>query len=285
MSQNDWRLIPGQPLNLENVCGGEKSNLYGPFLLQISNYWPKMIIYDQQKYKVFEFSIIQNEQTSNSCPKATFLFNDQCYTTCPSPYYHQMSGHWGTCVLNCESGSIIDQNSMTCKCPNRDMLSLSTYSCINGSLPYPYGCYCQNGTFFDKNTYSCLPSKFQFIKHAIVNWFRIQVFAFNVERAVHNALLHSTASISLFVHSVHQDSLFQMVSVILQSHAHQIAFLVIKIPFARHVFHSILFQMGPAYVIMSLFSILYKWETHFDAKPVLRMFISADRDPMWAIMS
>jgi hypothetical protein len=47
-------------LNIGTVCGGEKSHLYGPFIMEVSNYWPIITIYDQDKYRVLQFSILQS---------------------------------------------------------------------------------------------------------------------------------------------------------------------------------------------------------------------------------
>jgi hypothetical protein len=129
-------------LNLGSVCGGEKGQLYGPFVMEVNNYWPTLTIYDQERYKVFEYSILQNDQTSNPCPKFTFALKDQCYISCPNPYFHQIQDSWGRCVLNCEGGSTLDPTARTCTCPNRPHSIPASYNCINGSLPYIFGCYC-----------------------------------------------------------------------------------------------------------------------------------------------
>lgn len=70
------------------ACSGQKNSLDGPFVLEIDQFWPRIAVYDQAKTKVFEYSIMRPEAGSNPCPKFTFSLNNQCYTSCPSPFFH-----------------------------------------------------------------------------------------------------------------------------------------------------------------------------------------------------
>lgn len=87
-----------------------------PYVFSIDPYWPIFRLYEQGRYKVVEINFnqvidyqawqsqyrLQSRNEPNVCPPYTFELNGSCVTTCPSPYYHEMRGIYGSCVITCE---------------------------------------------------------------------------------------------------------------------------------------------------------------------------------------
>lgn len=87
-----------------------------PFVFVADPYWPIVSVYEQGGYKLFELSVsdlsqlvygqnisqINYHHFFSPCPRKTFELKGKCVSECPSPYWHQVKGETGKCVLNCE---------------------------------------------------------------------------------------------------------------------------------------------------------------------------------------
>ena len=69
---------PQTSLNLQTLCNHSKSMLYGPFFIEIDEYYPIFTVYDQDKYPVIQFSMINQEDQLNPCPPFTFRLSSTC---------------------------------------------------------------------------------------------------------------------------------------------------------------------------------------------------------------
>ena len=83
-------------------------------------------------------------------------------TVCPLSYYHSFNDKKGRCLLNCPSGSIYDNATKTCNCPNSiPQDGHSKFACVN-TTTYFFGCQCSTN-FLDFSTQRCISSIFMII--------------------------------------------------------------------------------------------------------------------------
>ena len=105
-------------------------NFKPPYVLVMDEYWPIASVYEQGRYKIAEVSYasiyqpqawqqqrrLEFRNEHSVCPPYTFKFKGQCVTTCPSPYYHEMRGVNGDCVLTREEYTPKNDTSRVCSC-------------------------------------------------------------------------------------------------------------------------------------------------------------------------
>lgn len=116
----DNQTLPGTlftNITLEPRCAEPKIYLdfKPPFVFVADPYWPIVTVYEQGGYKIItlalgklpQYDFNQNISEINynhfysPCPFNTFEYRGDCLASCPWPYYHQMKGESGFCVLNC----------------------------------------------------------------------------------------------------------------------------------------------------------------------------------------
>lgn len=149
-----------------------------PYVFSADPYWPTFTLYEQGRYKVFTMTYSQLSKYDEPykirelnfnweysvCPEYTFEFKGNCVTVCPSPYYHEMRGSKGSCVLTCEEYTPRNESTRICSCMTdyeaSKVSSNIITSCPANATSYPYGCFCNNPSqYFDRTfTFSCLQS-------------------------------------------------------------------------------------------------------------------------------
>ena len=90
-------------------------NFKPPFVFQIDPYWPTFKIIEQGGYELIDLSFsdlstydFQNGYSNfyfgkinSPGPINSFEYKGDCVASCPQPYYHEIRGLYGRCVLNC----------------------------------------------------------------------------------------------------------------------------------------------------------------------------------------
>ena len=79
-------------------------------------------------------------------------------TNCPYPYYYELRGQFGYCVLTCEEFTPTNATTRVCSCYTdyeAAAVNISTVAaCPNNTTPYPYGCYCTQSNYYFDRIYS-----------------------------------------------------------------------------------------------------------------------------------
>jgi hypothetical protein len=147
-----------------------------PYVLVLDPFWPMASVYEQGRYKIAEVSFgsvyqaqawqqdrrLQFRSQHSACPPYSFEHKGSCVTVCPSPYYYEMRGALGYCVLTCEGYTPKNDTTRICSCYTDyeapSLTSNTVSACPSDAVSYPYGCYCSaNNTFFDRTlTFSCV---------------------------------------------------------------------------------------------------------------------------------
>jgi hypothetical protein len=123
----DNQTLPGTlftNITLEPRCADPKIYLEfkPPYVFVADPYWPIVTVYEQGGYKIItlalgklpQFDYMQNITEINynhfysPCPMKTFEYRGDCVASCPFPYYHQIKGESGFCVLVCEEFAAIN---------------------------------------------------------------------------------------------------------------------------------------------------------------------------------
>ena len=99
-----------------------------PYVFAIDPYWPTLRVYEQGRYQLIDLSFGYLPQydfdpgyspfyfapTYSPCPLRTFEHLGDCVASCPQPFWHEMRGYVGRCVLNCEEATPKNEDKRIC---------------------------------------------------------------------------------------------------------------------------------------------------------------------------
>lgn len=91
------------------------SGMKYPYTFEFDSYWPIFRIYTQTKVLIVEYSLFVG---ISQCPEATFAFNSNCTLACPVPYFPEMDGYNGKCVLTADPGFVLNPAKRIYSNPN-----------------------------------------------------------------------------------------------------------------------------------------------------------------------
>lgn len=121
-------------MKMQSKAGGTACNSIQGVYAEFDDYWPAMRIYDEDNHLLAEYWA--NENLKTVCPSKTFEHQGDCRTNCPLPYYKEMNGKYGNCVLNCKSNYAIDEKLKTCTLPNQNpILENNLNKILNRNCP------------------------------------------------------------------------------------------------------------------------------------------------------